>query len=412
MSAYLSFWKRNVEPLLRHMLVGPKDNVVEIFQALLELEGSLQLLELDITETWSAISGLRPSLALAIDALLEVQDSDISVVDPFMNTLHSKSALITSLIASAPNLRHNADTGILRSYASLSVPAHDRFSFRFPPSWTDLPAQFLKVPGQESISESLSFSPPGWVSPPHISRQFTLPTTVHHISGNMLWFLWPATSKNIEVVEKLFLISTTNSHMHGSMSVMRAIRQLEGMRIAPLSKPSTFIIPAWEITAAIGLTATVYLSLSPLSPNLFRESMSTLNRVCDRYEVFARQLRESETKAMEETLVEMFRSLLMWQQLVTAGNIDDGNRQFHSELHDAVGRLHTIGTQTPYNFPLELPQWWRTPNIVTGPQRTAEMAQAESPEAAAASERTPTQSTPDEAYHGRATSRKRRKTKR
>lgn len=344
------FWKTVVEPMLARHLIMPKEDGMQIFDALVEIADTVETMAVSSEDDWTEV-GHRVTSVDLMDVLLAAKDDDVVIINHNDEVQHSRSLLLATLALNSPVVDPQDNKQFYRSYTAFSIPAHGRFPMKFPNWWDDRPAVFALDGNSGQISQSISIVPTGKITPPHMDY-FSTPMTIYHVHGNKLWLFWPPTAKNISAVFRSNLLEI-DSHI----PIARAIAELEGLKILFVSNPVVFQMPAGTIHAVVTLTNACHLSLTPLSPELFQESMTNLTVVCEKYEAMARILREDEVKVQNDCLAEAFTALLQWNQLVATDGPEAVTSKIRQEMLANLRRLESVANRPPYNRQLVLPEW-------------------------------------------------------
>lgn len=161
---------------------------------------------------------------------------------------------------------------------------------------------------------------------------------------------WPCTVKNISTMFKSNLLDS-------SISILKAIDELEGLKVLLISKPAVFQMPAGMIYATVTMSNSSHVALVPLSPGLFQESIINLDMVYDQHEKMVHHLKESEAQVVNDPMAEAFTALTRWRQLVVVGELDGKARRLDPKLSDSLQRLQTAANNPPYNRNLSFPDW-------------------------------------------------------
>lgn len=351
LESYSNYWKTNVEPLVARQLIKPKEEAIDIFQALIARANDLKIVNVDSQDDWMS-DGSRITIVDVVNIILAADQTNVSARSGNGDSQFSKSLLLASLLANSTSVNTgDHERTRLRSYASLSIPTHGKFSVAFPKSWKDRPAMFASDQQSGLIYQSLSVVPGSWITAPHMD-DFSTPMTIYHISGDKIWLLWPVTPKNVAALEMSCLFE-----IDWHIPVKRAIEELEGMAIVFASEPCVFQVPAGTIHAVITLNNAYHIGVVPLSPHLFKQSMENLNIVLDRYEKLAKDLTEYEARADNDTMAEAFNALLKWKELVEMGGHEGATRQVDQILREILQRLFQVANSKPFFRGLVMPDW-------------------------------------------------------
>jgi len=201
-----------------------------------------------------------------------VHNNEVVVKDAYTGGVWTALHLVASLVSTSfgPAAFGKQNWWI---FGALNIPPHDKGSRAISIS-TPL---FLKEDGDIDDVDggypdrTSAITCAGYLTEPHFDY-YGIPQLVTHVFGRKLWFIWPATRKNLEVVAP-FLLSDERSE---KLTIGFALENLEGLNLTYCTKQNdAFVLGPYAIHAVISETACGHVNKLFTKYSIFQEWLDT-----------------------------------------------------------------------------------------------------------------------------------------